>query len=42
MYIKNGKIAFHDSSKKFFTESNLNDFFGTSVKKIDDYIMVNL
>ena len=42
MYIKEGKIVFHESSKKFFTESNLNDFFGTSVKKVENEIMVNL
>ena len=42
LYIDEGKIVFFDSSEKFFTESNLNDFFGLSVKKIEDEIMVNL
>ena len=42
IYIKNGKIDFNNSSKKFFNESNLNDYFGTSVKRIDNFIMVNL
>ncbi|CAA6799346.1 MAG: Iron ABC transporter ATP-binding protein [uncultured Sulfurovum sp.] len=42
LYIDEGKIVFFDTSEKFFTESNLNDFFGLSVKKIEDEIMVNL
>jgi len=42
LYIKEGKIVFSNSSEEFFTESNLNDFFGTSVKRIKDEIMVNL
>ena len=42
VYMKEGKIVFSDSSEKFFTESNLNDFFGTSVKRVDDEIIVNL
>ncbi len=40
--INEGKITFIDSSKKFFHESNLNDYFGTSVKMVNDYVMVNL
>jgi len=42
VYMKEGKIVFSDSSEKFFTESNLNDFFGTSVMKVGDEIVVNL
>ena len=42
VYIKNGEIIFSDTSKAFFTESNLDTFFGTSVKRINDEIMVNL
>ncbi len=42
VYIKEGKIVFSSNSKDFFTESTLNNFFGTAVKKIADEIMVNL
>ena len=42
IYIKEGKIIFSDSSKKFFTESNLNDFFGTSVKRVGGEVVVSL
>jgi len=42
LYMKEGEIVFFDSSSKFFTESNLNDFFGLSVKRLDNDIMVNL
>ena len=39
VYIKNGKIDFKGSSKKFFNESNLNDYFGTSVKLMEDGVL---
>ena len=42
MYMKEGKIVFSNSSKEFFTESNLNDFFGTSVKMVGDEVVVSL
>lgn len=42
LYIKEGKIDFWDTSKKFFHESNLNHYFGTSISKINNKIMVNL
>ena len=42
VYMKKGKIVFSNSSEKFFTKSNLNDFFGTSVKRIESEIIVNL
>jgi len=42
VYMKEGKIVFSDSSEKFFTESNLNDFFGTSVKRVEGEIVVRL
>ena len=38
IFIKNGKVDFFDSSKKFFTESNLNHYFGSSVQMINNYI----
>lgn len=42
LYIKDGQIAFHHNSKSFFTESNLNDFFETSVKNVNNTILVEL
>jgi iron complex transport system ATP-binding protein len=42
LYMKEGKIVFNGSSKEFFTELNLNDFFGTSVKRVGDEIVVSL
>ena len=39
VYIKNGKIDFKGSSKKFFNESNLNDYFGTSVRLMEDGVL---
>lgn len=42
MFIKDGEIIFNDSSQKFFQPSNLDSFFGSSVKMIDNYVMVNL
>jgi len=42
LYMEDGKIAFFDESRKFFEKSNLDDFFGSSLKRIDDFFMVNL
>lgn len=42
LYIKDGKITFHDHSKIFFNSSNLDHYFGSSVQKVDDYVRVNL
>jgi iron complex transport system ATP-binding protein len=42
MFIKDGKIIFNDSSKNFFQSSSLDSFFGSSVKMINDVVMVNL
>ena len=42
LYMKEGKIVFNNSSKSFFTESNLNDFFGTSVKRVESEVVVSL
>jgi len=42
LYIEGGKVDFYDTSKKFFHTSNLDHYFGSSVKKIDNFIMVNL
>jgi len=40
--INEGEITFFDTSEKFFEPSNLDQYFGSSVKKIDNFIMVNL
>ena len=42
IYIKNGKIDFSGSSEAFFKTSNLNDYFGTSIKKVNNSILVEL
>jgi iron complex transport system ATP-binding protein len=42
LYIEEGKVSFYDDSKKFFHPFNLDHYFGSSVKKIDNFIMVNL
>jgi len=42
LYIEDGKIAFFDENKKFFENENLDNFFGSSLKKVDNYFMVNL
>ena len=42
LYILNGKIEFFDKNEKFFEESNLDKFFGTSLKRVDEYFVVNL
>ncbi len=42
LFIKDGKIAFYDTSEQFFNDTNLEYFFTDSVKKCDDNIVVNL
>lgn len=42
LYMSDGRVEFFDSNSNFFADSNLNKFFGTSIKKIDDYFVVNL
>lgn len=42
LYMSNGKIEFFDENRKFFEASNLERFFGSSLKRIDDYFVVNL
>ena len=42
LFIKDGGIAFNDSSEQFFSDANLQLFFSDSVKKYDDNIVVNL
>ena len=40
LYLTEGKVVFNHSAKAFFTESNLDSFFGTSVKRVNDEIMI--
>jgi len=42
LYIQDGEIGFFDSSEKFFNPSNLDHYFGSSIKMVEDSIMVNL
>ncbi len=42
LFIKDGKIAFYDTSEQFFNDTNLEYFFNDSVKKYDDNIVVSL
>ena len=42
LYLEDGKITFDGTSKQFFESSNLYNFFGSSVKKVDDNILVDL
>lgn len=42
LFIQNGQIIFNGSSNKFFQPSNLDLFFGSSVKMSDESIVVNL
>ena len=41
-HLSDGKIEFFDENKKFFEDSNLERFFGSSLKRIDEYFVVNL
>jgi len=42
LYINKGEITFFDSSKKFFHPLNLDKYFGSSVKKVENFIVVDL
>ena len=42
IYMSNGEIEFFDDSRKFFEKSNLDKFFGSSLKRVDDCFVVNL
>jgi iron complex transport system ATP-binding protein len=42
LYIQEGKIEFFDENKKFFEASNLEKLFGSSIKHVDDYFVVNI
>lgn len=42
LYMRDGKVDFFGDNVKFFEESNLDKFFGASIKKIDEYFVVNI
>ena len=42
IYMDRGEIVFNGDSNQFFQKSNLKDFFGDSLKRIDNYFMVNI
>ena len=42
LYIQDAKVEFFDSSSKFFEDKNLEKLFGKSLKRVDNYFMVNL
>ena len=42
LYIKDGYVDFFGASEVFFEENNLDEYFGTSVKKINNAILVEL
>lgn len=42
LYMCDGKIEFFDKNDSFFEKSNLENFFGSSLKRVEDYFVVNL
>jgi len=42
LYMSNGKVEFFDDNEKFFEKSNLDKFFGSSLKRIDNHFVVNI
>ncbi|MDO9266386.1 MAG: ABC transporter ATP-binding protein [Sulfurimonas sp.] len=42
LYMSEGKIEFFDTNERFFEKSNLDKLFGTSIKQIEGYFVVNL
>jgi len=41
IYLEHGKLIFDGSSDVFFTAANLERLFGNSIKRLEDYFMVN-
>jgi len=41
-YMDKGKISFLGSNQKFFQESNLHKFFGTSIAMVEEYVVMKL
>ena len=42
LYLNRSKIEFFGDNSQFFNDDNLNKIFSTSIKKVDDYFVVNL
>ena len=42
LFIKEGKIDFFGSSEEFFGSSNLDYYFGSSVKRVGEFLVVDL
>jgi len=42
LFMKEGKIDFQGTSQSFFTESNLNHYFGASVMRVDEGVLMKL
>lgn len=42
LYLEDGKIEFFDSCENFFDEKNIVKFYGNSIKKVDNHLVVNL
>ncbi len=42
LYMQEGEVEFFDENKKFFEASNLEKLFGSSIKHIDGYFVVNI
>jgi len=40
LFMKEGKIDFQGTSQSFFTESNLNHYFGASVMRVDEGVLM--
>ena len=41
LFIKEGKVDFFGSSKAFFQSSNLDSYFGSSVKRVEEFLVVD-
>ena len=41
LFIKEGKVDFFGSSKAFFQPSNLDSYFGSSVKRVEEFLVVD-
>ncbi len=42
LFIKEGKVDFFESSEAFFNASNLDKYFGSSVKRVEEFLVVDL
>lgn len=42
LYMSGGAVEFFDTNERFFEKANLDKLFGTSIKQIEGYFVVNL